>query len=42
MNLERTKINDVIVIKPRVFEDERGYFFENYNSKISEKYNFGN
>ena len=34
MNLERTKINDVIVIKPRVFEDERGYFFENYKKPL--------
>jgi dTDP-4-dehydrorhamnose 3,5-epimerase len=29
-----TEIPDVIVLKPRVFEDERGYFFESYNAEL--------
>jgi len=31
MEIQRTDISDVVVIKPRVFEDARGYFFESYN-----------
>ena len=27
----RLSIKDVLVFKPRIFEDERGYFFENFN-----------
>jgi dTDP-4-dehydrorhamnose 3,5-epimerase len=26
-----TQIAGLLVIEPRVFEDERGYFFESYN-----------
>lgn len=26
-----TEIKDVYIVKPRVFEDNRGYFFESYN-----------
>ena len=33
MNLVRTAIADVLVLEPRVFRDERGYFFESYNAK---------
>lgn len=33
MQFEKTFIPDLIVIKPRVFEDARGYFFESYNRK---------
>ena len=33
MKLIETEIGDVKVLEPRVFEDERGYFFEAYNEK---------
>lgn len=37
MNIELTFIQDLIVITPSVFEDERGYFFESYNkSKLGD------
>ena len=31
MIIETTYINDLVVLSPTVFEDERGYFFEAYN-----------
>ena len=31
MNVIRTKIPDVLVIEPRVFGDDRGFFFESFN-----------
>lgn len=31
MKLETTFINDLVVLAPAVFEDERGYFFESYS-----------
>lgn len=31
MKLETTFINDLVVLTPTVFEDERGYFFESYS-----------
>jgi dTDP-4-dehydrorhamnose 3,5-epimerase len=34
MELVETKLKDVILIKPRVFEDARGYFFESYNRQV--------
>lgn len=44
MELIKTSIPDLLIIKPKVFEDERGYFFEGYNKKRFEKaglnYNF--
>ena len=30
-NFKKLKISDVILIEPESFNDERGYFFENYN-----------
>ncbi len=33
MEIIETKLKGVVVIKPRVFEDARGYFFESYNKK---------
>lgn len=29
-----TKIKDVVVFEPRIFTDDRGYFFETYNEKL--------
>lgn len=31
MNFIKTEIDGVIIVEPRVFEDDRGYFFESYN-----------
>lgn len=31
MILEQTFINDLVILTPAVFEDERGYFFESYS-----------
>jgi len=33
MEIIETPLKDLIIIKPRVFEDARGYFFETYNQK---------
>ena len=37
MLLKKTKIDDVIIIEPEVFNDKRGYFFESFNLKRFEK-----
>ncbi len=31
MKFIKTNIDGVVIIEPRLFEDERGYFFESYN-----------
>ena len=31
MNFIKTDIQGVYIIEPRIFQDERGYFFESYN-----------
>lgn len=31
MIIEQTPIKDLLVLTPRVFQDDRGYFFESYN-----------
>ena len=33
MNLVPTSIADVVIIEPKVFGDERGFFFESFNEK---------
>ncbi len=33
MNVIQTKIPDVVIIEPRVFGDDRGFFYESYNQK---------
>src|ERR1700686_4386902 len=30
----QTSLPDVFVLEPRVFKDERGFFFESYNQRI--------
>ena len=30
----KTKIDGLVIIKPSVFEDDRGFFFESYNQKV--------
>ncbi len=34
MEIVKTKIPDLYIIKPMVFTDERGYFFESYNKEL--------
>lgn len=33
MNITKTNIDGVVIIEPRIFKDDRGYFFESYNGK---------
>lgn len=37
MMIESTNIKDIYVLTPKVFGDERGYFFETYNQSEFEK-----
>jgi dTDP-4-dehydrorhamnose 3,5-epimerase len=39
MKVTPAKIKDVLLIEPRVFDDERGFFYESYNQKVYK--NFG-
>lgn len=34
MKITPTEIPDVMIIEPRVFGDERGFFFESFNEKV--------
>lgn len=36
MNVIDTQIKDVLIFEPKVFQDERGCFFESFNQKIFE------
>lgn len=44
MNFIKTEIEGVFIIEPKVFEDERGYFYESYSKKdfdeVGLDYNF--
>ena len=45
MTIDKTNIEDVLVITPKIFNDERGYFYEvfndkEFNEKTGWKYNF--
>ncbi len=33
MNIIKTKISGLVIIEPKLFVDERGYFFESFNQK---------
>lgn len=37
MNIIKTDIPDLLIIEPKVFNDDRGYFFEIYNRSIFEQ-----
>ncbi|WP_343522485.1 dTDP-4-dehydrorhamnose 3,5-epimerase [Pedobacter sp.] len=37
MEIEETGLKDCLIIKPRVFEDARGYFFESFNQNTFEE-----
>ena len=32
MNIVKTNIEGVLIIKPRLFRDSRGYFFESFSA----------
>jgi len=34
MEVIKTNISDLYIVKPKVFEDHRGYFFESYNKEL--------
>lgn len=36
MEIVEKVLTDALVLKPRVFEDDRGYFYESFNNKIFE------
>ena len=38
MKISETKVNDLLVIEPKVFGDQRGFFFESYNKKVFDQY----
>ncbi len=33
MEIKETKIKDLFIVKPQIYKDTRGYFFESYNQK---------
>ncbi len=37
MNVIKTEIPDVLILEPKVFGDERGFFFESFNSREFEQ-----
>jgi len=37
LELKKTPLKDCFALKPKVFQDERGLFYETYNQKIFEK-----
>ncbi|MFQ2553063.1 dTDP-4-dehydrorhamnose 3,5-epimerase [Aeromonas caviae] len=37
MNIIKTAIPDVLIFEPKVFGDERGFFFESFNHKLFEE-----
>lgn len=34
MNILPTEIPDVLLIEPKIFEDDRGFFYESYNRRV--------
>ncbi len=34
MEIIQTGFDGLVILKPRIFEDNRGYFFESYNQKV--------
>ena len=36
MEIVEKVLTDAFVIKPRVFQDDRGYFYESFNDKVFE------
>jgi len=42
MQVIKTEIDDILIIKNDIFQDEMGYFFESYNKKVFELNNIKN
>ena len=42
MKIEELSIKGVFLIKPNVFHDNRGYFYEGFNYKVWDSFNFPN
>ena len=40
MKIENTKLKEVKLIIPDVYNDERGHFLESFNEKLSKQLNF--
>lgn len=36
MEIEQTGLKDCVILKPKIFEDSRGYFFESFNKSTFE------
>ena len=41
MEIEETNISDVILLKPEVYRDERGFFLETYREELLKEKNIG-
>src|SRR6266576_1196682 len=41
MNVIKTEIPDVLIFEPKVFSDDRGFFFESFNQKRSSDFGLG-
>jgi dTDP-4-dehydrorhamnose 3,5-epimerase len=39
MEIVNSPIPDLLIIKPKVFEDARGYFYESYNAALFQQHN---
>jgi dTDP-4-dehydrorhamnose 3,5-epimerase len=37
MKINKTFIEDLLIIEPQLFEDDRGFFYESYNKKTLDK-----
>lgn len=37
MNVIRAEIPDILILEPKVFGDERGFFFESFNQRVFEE-----
>ena len=37
MKLTQTKLQGCLILEPKIFEDDRGYFFESFNRKVFEE-----
>ena len=45
IKIKKTSLDEVVVIEPLLYKDERGYFYENFNlkeleNKLNKKLNF--
>lgn len=37
MKIDKTELKDVLIMQPKVFEDDRGFFYESFNKSSFEK-----